>query len=450
MPEGLTVADRIRALFDHLGLDRVFIATQMPGDLAGLCRAAPDRIAGMVLVVASRVDPGPLAPLGDRVLVLAGDSGIPCAAADAAAPGMPAARQVRFPDYISTAWSDIAVERADALCETVTGFLGGLAAPAPVTLSGSGTVAEITYRIAGSGPPLILPPYYLAASQWEPVIERFARDYTVIVLGGAHIGGVAMLEDRADLASYRDLFSAVIRRMAIPGEASVLEVGCGPTALCRQLLEARPDITLTGLDANAYLLREGAVLSRAAGVTLVDHEDAAAHPGPGGLKLIEGNAIALPFPDASFDAVYSITVLEECDADAALAELARVVRPGGPVGVAVRAIDMWQWWNIDLPDAIAAKVNLQPQSVSPGAVADRSLYARMATAGFTGIQGFPQLLTFDRPEGPIWSYREAHARGQLTDDERVVWDAARTKAADNGLLFQANPIHCAVGWRPVG
>jgi ubiquinone/menaquinone biosynthesis C-methylase UbiE len=52
-----------------------------------------------------------------------------------------------------------------------------------------------------------------------------------------------------------------------------------------------------------------------------------------------GNAERLPFADASFDHAYSVTVLEECDADLALRELRRVVRPGGRVGVVVRATD---------------------------------------------------------------------------------------------------------------
>jgi SAM-dependent methyltransferase len=461
-----SVADRLATLFDHLGLERAFMATQMPGDIAGFCTAHPERIAGLALIVASRIAPAAFAPLADRVMVLAGESGIPTDTAAAAATAMPEARQIRLAGYAATAWSDIAVERPAVLCEEIACFLTSLPPPpglrdaivaeARVT---EGSVAGITYRARGTGPALVLTPFFLATSQWEPVLDTLARRFTVIVLGGAHIGGAAMLEDRASLPSYGNMLTTLISRMKIPSAAQVLEVGCGPGPLCRQVLGARPDLALTGLDANRYLLTEGAALAKANGLAVTGPDDpgvassagdpsgADSTPLSGGLRLIIGDATNLPFADNSFDAVYSITVLEECDATMALAEMARVVRPGGPVGVVVRAIDMPQWWNLDLPPAIAAKVNAQPQSMSPGAVADRSLYSRMAKAGFTGVQGFPFLLTFDRPEGPIWTYRASHARGLLSDAERQIWDRECAAAEAAGLLFQANPVHCAVGRR---
>ncbi len=443
----LSVADRLGALLDHLGLARVFLATQMPGDIAGFCSSHPERVAGLALVIASRINPAAFAPLGDRVLVMTGESGIPTDTAEAAAPGMPAARQLRLAGYAATAWSDIAVERADWLCGEISAFLLAQIQPAATGLTeGRGEAAGLTYRVAGRGPPLVLMPFFLAASQWEPVLERLAERFTVIVLGGAHIGGVAMLEDRAGLPSYGDMLTALVTRMRIPGGASVLEVGCGPSALCRQVLAARPDVAVTGLDANGYLLREGAALARARGLTVTGPERSGANAEAGTLRLVEGDATRLPFEDASFDALYSITVLEECDADKALAEMVRVVRPGGPVGVVVRAIDMPQWWNLDLPEGIAAKVNAQPQSMSAGAVADRSLYSRMAKAGLWNVRGFPFLLTFDKPEGPIWIYRASHARGLLDAAEREIWDRAVAAQQEAGQLFQANPVHCAVGW----
>ena len=51
-----------------------------------------------------------------------------------------------------------------------------------------------------------------------------------------------------------------------------------------------------------------------------------------GLDVVEGSATDLPFDDASFDVAYSFKVLAHVpDLDRALAEMARVVRPGGHI-----------------------------------------------------------------------------------------------------------------------
>ncbi|MDA0340813.1 MAG: hypothetical protein O3B74_04350, partial [Proteobacteria bacterium] len=60
-----SVADRLAALFDHLGLQRAFMATQMPGDIAEFCSAHPERIAGLALIVASRIAPAAAGRPGD-------------------------------------------------------------------------------------------------------------------------------------------------------------------------------------------------------------------------------------------------------------------------------------------------------------------------------------------------------------------------------------------------
>ncbi len=72
----------------------------------------------------------------------------------------------------------------------------------------------------------------------------------------------------------------------------------------------------------------------------------------------------------------------------------------------------------------------------------------MRRAGFDALSCFPSLVTFDRPDGPIWRYREDHVLAQLADDETASWRAATQAARDSGLLFMANPMHCVVGRRP--
>jgi SAM-dependent methyltransferase len=97
----------------------------------------------------------------------------------------------------------------------------------------------------------------------------------------------------------------------------VLDVGCGPGTITRGLAEAvAPGGTCVGIDVEASQIE----LARAGAA--------------GNLSFEVGSAYALPFPDGSFDAVFSHALFEHLarPADVA-AELHRVLRPGGVIGV---------------------------------------------------------------------------------------------------------------------
>lgn len=65
-------------------------------------------------------------------------------------------------------------------------------------------------------------------------------------------------------------------------------------------------------------------------------EFASAHPSQGLFALVAGDAMRLPFPDHSFDAVICSEVLEHVpDWRGAITEIARVLRPGGRLCVSV-------------------------------------------------------------------------------------------------------------------
>jgi hypothetical protein len=132
-------------------------------------------------------------------------------------------------------------------------------------------------------------------------------------------------------------------------------------------------------------------------------------------------------------------------------KLRRVAAPGGRIGIVVRALDMPQWWNLDLPDSqdggpLRHKITPPPQSVAGNGVADASLYRRMRRAGLSDLLCFPYLVTLDQPGGPIWRYREDHVLSLLTEEE--LGAGHRAKAAQDGLLMMAHPLHCAVGTKP--
>jgi ubiquinone/menaquinone biosynthesis C-methylase UbiE len=431
-------ADQFVALLDHLGIGCAHVASNIPGDLTEVAAGYPDRLGGIVLCAPVRLDPEPFAGVAGRLLIVSGEYGPTFDVTVRAAGRLPGAQRFVLDNYEAFGWSDVAADCAGDLGERMIGFLGGFAADAPRTgVATEGEHAGITYCIEGNGPALLLLPFFLAPSQWAPIVLRLAQHFTIVTLGGRHLGGVAMLEDRARAPTYQAMFRTLIDLMdPQPGEA-ILDVGCGAGSLDRQLAhrlgEANP---ITGVDANGFLLREAEALA-AADEGLADR-----------IHFEPANAVALPFSDESFGCVFSVTVIEECDADKAIAEMVRVAQPGGRIGIIVRAIALPQWWSLELPQEIRRKVTPPPQSVGHGGVADASLYRRMRRAGLTDLTCFPFLVTLDRPDGPIWRYREDHVLSLLTAEEREVWCAARTAAETDGVLLGAHAMHCAVGTKP--
>ena len=237
----------------------------------------------------------------------------------------------------------VGADRSAEIAAAMTGFLHRYTADTPRPPATEGNHAGISYRIEGQGPALLLLPFFLAPSQWAPVIPQLARHFTVVTLGGRHLGGIAALEDRASMPTYRAMFRTLIDLIAPkPGEA-ILDIGCGAGSLDRLLAQRVGGVNpITAIDVNPFWLREAEALAAEDGVGSM-------------IRFLPGNAEAVPFPDNSFDAVFSVTVLEECDADRAIAEMTRVVRPGGRIGIVVRAVDLPQWWNFDLPEPIRSE-----------------------------------------------------------------------------------------------
>ena len=429
--------ERLTSLLDHLGIEAAHFATQIPGDIADLAEQRSERIAGLVLCVPTRLDARPFARLASRLLLICGDSGLSAEATRWAQQHLKGARRHVLGSYDAVGWSDVVADRTAETTEIIVRFLTGdlkqrgsasLAAPHVAMAAGSGSHAGLTYRIAGSGPPLVLLPFFLAPSQWEPALAELVRHFTVITLGGPHIGGVAALEDRARAPSYQALLRTLIDLAAPQQESRILDVGCGTGAVGRALTARLGSAArIVAVDVNPFLLRAAAELAAETSI-----------------RFAQANALALPFAANTFDCVFSITMLEECDADAAIAEMVRVARPGARIGLVVRAIDMQQWWNLPLPASIRAKAEIPPQSVAPRGVADASLYARMRRAGLVDLRAFPTLLTLAGSEGPIWRYREYHVLSQLSQQETDAWYAARAAARKEGLLMQAHALHCAV------
>jgi len=115
--------------------------------------------------------------------------------------------------------------------------------------------------------------------------------------------------------------AALVRSMPVGPGDRVLDVATG-TGMVAAALVQRSGSRVTALDQSAQML--GGLWARLA----ADPALAAA------IEPVQGEAEALPFADASFDALtftYLLRYVE--DPGATLRELARVVKPGGTVGM---------------------------------------------------------------------------------------------------------------------
>ena len=243
------------------------------------------------------------------------------------------------------------------------------------------------------------------------------------------------LQDRApSIRRLRDwaLAAADVRR----GER-VVDIGSGTGTICRELAPlVGSEGVVTGVEPNPVLRAIAEERADGSEVTYVD-----------------GSTDALPFPDASLDLVWCERVLQHVeDPQAALHEMARVLRPGGRALV----LDADHGSNVesDLPPHVEAAVQAAFLSRVPNPYAARNLPRQAMTAGFTvdpdigsAALLFPQDVLVEAPR-----LREAGAvavaEGSLDAHEVAAAIGAQQEAARHGWAFSAVTVFALVLRKP--
>lgn len=130
-----------------------------------------------------------------------------------------------------------------------------------------------------------------------------------------HGGPLALYEPLGRLVGLPRVHRELVARADIRPGHRVLEIGCGPGGLLAAVLRECPEADVIGLDPDPE------ALARAARRT-TGHA----------VRLARGTATALPEPDGTVDRVLSSFMFHHLGHDeqrAAVAEVARVLRPGG-------------------------------------------------------------------------------------------------------------------------
>lgn len=104
---------------------------------------------------------------------------------------------------------------------------------------------------------------------------------------------------------YMDLFRLDTRK-----KLRILEIGCGPGALCGALHRWYPNAEIVGIDRDAKFIEF-------------------ARKNEPGVRFLEGDATNLPFADDSFDVTISNTVSEHIEPEVFYSEQKRVLKENG-------------------------------------------------------------------------------------------------------------------------
>jgi ubiquinone/menaquinone biosynthesis C-methylase UbiE len=151
----------------------------------------------------------------------------------------------------------------------------------------------------------------------------------------------ARLEFRGKDPTFTQWREAYLDRLTLPPGARVLDVGCGTGVVARGIA-ARPGFAgqVVGQDQSPRLVEAA---RRLAAEEDVDDR----------VAFEVGDAEALPYPNAAFDAVVAHTTISHVgDPLALLTEAARVVRPTGRIAV---FDGDYASWTFDHPDPVFAK-----------------------------------------------------------------------------------------------
>src|SRR5215472_8342476 len=231
---------------------------------------------------------------------------------------------------------------------------------------------------------------------------------------------------------------AIMRTLNLKTGERVLDVGSGPG---HQVLEMSPMVgpsgRVDGVDTSESMLR--IARTRCEGISNVEFH--------------EGNALHLPFPNATFDAVMSSMVFEYLpDVPGALGEVHRVLKPGGRVAIHGCAWGATLWRSGD-PARMARMLTVWDNHLEDKAL-PQTLNTRLREAGFR--QGDHAVYVMFNPVLNENTYshwliefvRAYNACQGVAEEEIDAWTDDLRRLGAAGDYFYSSNEYIMVGWKP--
>ena len=202
-------------------------------------------------------------------------------------------------------------------------------------------------------------------------------------MGKKYVHGYSLREEKRLLDQAQTLTDLLHCDTRYKKGERVLEAGCGVGAQTVTLAQNSPKAQITSIDLSPASLAQAEERVKAAGIRNVTFRQADIH--------------ALPFSDNFFDHVFVCFVLEHLpDPARALAQLRRVIKPGGSITV-IEGDHGSAYFSPDSAKAkltIACLVEIQRQ-MGGDALIGRRCYPLLAGAGFTSVTVSPRMVYVD-------------------------------------------------------
>lgn len=246
---------------------------------------------------------------------------------------------------------------------------------------------------------------------------------------------VFMLDVQESMPSVLRLRDWARGMLAVQPGSTVVDVGCGTGGQIRQYADlVGPAGRAVGVEPHAGMRAEATSRGQGSPATYLD-----------------GDATALPFDDASVDAVICERVFQHLpDPDAAMREIVRVLKPGG------RAVLIDSDWGSMVvspsdPDVLG-RVNAHRFATTPNPFAGRLFRGQMVRAGLVPDPDVAATAVVP-PGGMViplldTSLKDAVAAGVITSAEREQVMAQMNAAVVSGEAFVGVTMFGVLGRKP--